>query len=82
MADKNTIARPYAQALFELAQASGELSEWSGTLDMARQLLADGQVVEYLSNPALTEAAITARALATLCLPGTLSRTLPNHSAL
>ncbi len=56
MADKNTIARPYAQALFELAQSSGELVEWSGTLDIARQLLADGQVVEYLSNPELTEA--------------------------
>lgn len=56
MADKNTIARPYAQALFELVRASGELPQWSATLDFARQLLGDGQVVDYLSNPQFSDA--------------------------
>lgn len=52
MADNNTIARPYAQAIFELAHESGELSTWSESLDAAGQLMADGQVVAYLSDPA------------------------------
>ena len=51
MADNNTIARPYAQAIFELANESGELATWSEALAAAAQLLADGQVVAYLGNP-------------------------------
>ena len=53
MADNNTIARPYAQAAFELAHESGELATWSAGLTIAGELLADGQVAEFLSDPAL-----------------------------
>ena len=53
MADNNTIARPYAQAVFELAHESGELATWSTGLTIAGELLADGQVAGFLSNPAL-----------------------------
>ena len=55
MADNNTIARPYAQAIFELANESGELAVWSEALDAAAQLLADGRVVAYLGNPELSK---------------------------
>jgi F-type H+-transporting ATPase subunit delta len=55
MADNNTIARPYAQAVFELAHAAGELPQWSEALGVAANLLADGRVAEYLSNPALSD---------------------------
>ena len=41
MADNNTIARPYAQAVFELANAAGELPAWSASLEVAGQLLLD-----------------------------------------
>ncbi len=51
MADNNTVARPYAQAVFELANESGELAVWSESLDVAAQVLADGRVVTYLGNP-------------------------------
>ena len=51
MADNNTIARPYAQAIFELANESGELATWSEALDLAGQLLTNGQVVAYLGDP-------------------------------
>jgi F-type H+-transporting ATPase subunit delta len=51
MADNNTIARPYATAIFELAHAAGELADWSASLDVAGQLLADRGLVEYLGNP-------------------------------
>ena len=52
MADNNTVARPYAQAVFELANESGELATWSEALDVASQLMADGQVAAYLGDPA------------------------------
>ena len=53
MADNNTLARPYAQAAFELAHESGELATWSDGLAVAGELLADGQVAKFLSNPSL-----------------------------
>jgi F-type H+-transporting ATPase subunit delta len=54
MADNNTIARPYAQAVFELANESDDLAGWSKSLDVAGALLADGQVVAYLGDPAFS----------------------------
>jgi F-type H+-transporting ATPase subunit delta len=55
MADNNTIARPYARAIFELAQESGELAAWSDSLGVAGQLLADDGLVEYLGAPQLND---------------------------
>lgn len=55
MADNNTIARPYAQAIFEIAQGAGELAKWSESLAVAGQLLADRDLVEYLGNPAFSD---------------------------
>ncbi len=55
MADNHTLARPYAQAVFDLAREAGELAHWSQSLDIARQLTADGQVSEYLGNPGLSD---------------------------
>jgi len=51
MADNITVARPYAQALFELANDAGALGPWSESLTIAGQLLADKALVEYLGNP-------------------------------
>ncbi len=56
MADTNTIARPYAKAAFELARENDELAAWSEALATASDMLADGRVVSFLANPALTEA--------------------------
>ena len=53
MADNNTLARPYAQAAFELAHESGELATWSDGLAAAGELLADGQVAKFLSDPSM-----------------------------
>jgi len=51
MADNITVARPYAQAIFELANDAGALGPWSESLTIAGQLLADKALVEYLGNP-------------------------------
>ena len=55
MADNNTIARPYARAMFQVAQENNALAEVSASLAMARQLMSDGRVARYLANPALTD---------------------------
>jgi F-type H+-transporting ATPase subunit delta len=55
MADKNTLARPYAQAVFELASELNALEELSQALNVARDLLSDGQVSRFLGNPTLTD---------------------------
>lgn len=54
MADNNTIARPYAQAVFEIAQDAGELADWSTSLDAAGAVMADGSVADYLGDPSLS----------------------------
>jgi F-type H+-transporting ATPase subunit delta len=56
MAEKNTIARPYAQAAFDVAREAGELGLWSDSLQTAAGLFADGTVAEYLANPKLNDA--------------------------
>ena len=55
MADNITVARPYAQAVFELANDAGALGPWSESLTIAGQLLADKALVEYLRNPEFSD---------------------------
>lgn len=55
MADNNTIARPYARAAFEFAGEKKDLAGWSAALDVAKDLLADGQIVNFLANPTLSD---------------------------
>ncbi len=55
MADNNTVARPYAQAAFEVAQENGALAELSESFAAARALLEDGQVAEFLATPTLSD---------------------------
>jgi F-type H+-transporting ATPase subunit delta len=55
MADNHTIARPYAQAAFEIASDSNGLDKWSEALAVANDLLSDGQVTTFLANPKLTD---------------------------
>ena len=54
MADNNTVARPYAQAVFELARDTGNMGEWAEVLEVARAVLADGQAARFLARPSLT----------------------------
>ncbi len=55
MADNNTVARPYAEAIFEVARENDALDELSASLAAAGELLGDGQVVMFLGEPALTD---------------------------
>jgi F-type H+-transporting ATPase subunit delta len=55
VADNNTVARPYAQAIFDIAQDAGALAEWSESLATAGQLLRDRELVDYLTDPAFSD---------------------------
>ncbi len=56
MADNNTVARPYAQAAFEVARAENSLQELSDSLNAGKALLEDGQVNAFLARPSLNDA--------------------------
>lgn len=55
MADNNTIARPYAQAVFEVAREHNVLAEFSESLGAAVELMADGEVAAFLARPSLDD---------------------------
>jgi len=54
MAEKRTIARPYAKALFELALGQKKLGEWSEALAVAATVVADERVKKLLTSPHVT----------------------------
>jgi F-type H+-transporting ATPase subunit delta len=57
MADLSTIARPYAKALFDLANAERRLPEWSAALGAAAAVLADPEARRVLANPGFDDGA-------------------------
>ncbi|TSA18608.1 MAG: F0F1 ATP synthase subunit delta [Betaproteobacteria bacterium] len=50
MAETATLARPYAEAVFRLADAGGALAAWSGTLDALAQVVAHPDMQECLAK--------------------------------
>lgn len=51
MAELATIARPYAEAVFALADKGGKLAEWSGMLATMAQAADHPEVKSLLTNP-------------------------------
>ena len=60
MADKTTIARPYAKAAFAEAHSEGRLGAWSDALRTAAAVMADGRVHQLLGNPHVTPVQLAA----------------------
>src|SRR4029453_1279267 len=56
MAEPTTIARPYAEAAFELARAENALPVWSTMLHYVGAIVADPAMTRALDNPKLTAA--------------------------
>ena len=54
MAELTTIARPYAEAAFELAREQNALPVWSEMLRFATTIVADERVTAALENPRLS----------------------------
>jgi len=56
MAELSTIARPYADALFETARASGEgLDKWLAVVEELARLMSHPQVAEVVADPKLDD---------------------------
>jgi F-type H+-transporting ATPase subunit delta len=53
MAEIATLARPYAEAVFRLADGSGRLAAWSGTLARMAQVAAHPDMQACIGNPSL-----------------------------
>ena len=57
MRERTTIARPYAQAVFETANEESKLTEWSEMLGLLDMVVTDPQMKAMLANPKLDAAA-------------------------
>lgn len=66
MAEPSTIARPYAEAAFRLADAQGKLAEWSVTLANLAAVAADGRVRAAAGDPNLSSAKVAGLIIAIL----------------
>jgi F-type H+-transporting ATPase subunit delta len=58
MADRITIARPYAKAAFAAAQRSARLGEWSTALNRAAEAVADPRLKGLIGSPKVTPAQV------------------------
>jgi len=54
MAELSTLARPYARAAFEFAQAQGDLAGWEAMLNQAAAVTSTEVVAKLISSPSLT----------------------------
>ena len=59
MAELSTIARPYAEAAYKLADATAKLADWSGALAALAQVSQDTTVQELTSDPKLSAAQVS-----------------------
>ena len=59
MQEKTTIARPYAQAVFETASEESKLTEWSEMLGLLEAVVTDAQMKSVLTNPKLDAASLS-----------------------
>jgi F-type H+-transporting ATPase subunit delta len=55
MAEKSTIARPYAEAIFDIAQTSGQLKEWSVLLQTVALITADAGMKNIIGNTSVNK---------------------------
>jgi F-type H+-transporting ATPase subunit delta len=58
MAEPSTVARPYAEAAFKLADEAGALANWSGMLGSLAQVGADARVRAAVADPNLPDAKV------------------------
>jgi F-type H+-transporting ATPase subunit delta len=56
MADFGSVARPYARAVFDIAQAAGELDAWSSALACLSAVIEQPEARAYLGRPGLSVA--------------------------
>jgi F-type H+-transporting ATPase subunit delta len=75
MAEVATIARPYAEAAFRLAEDSQAIAAWSDALDRLAAVAISSEVAQLLGNPRVSAAQLTELLVS---LSGTADATLRN----
>jgi F-type H+-transporting ATPase subunit delta len=70
MAEPTTVARPYAEAAFDLADGAGALAQWSGMLASLAQVAGDERVQRAIADPNLSEAQVAGIFISILSLSG------------
>lgn len=55
MAEAITIARPYANAVFGIANEKGELKAWSELLAVFAQCVEDSDIAQMIASPSVTD---------------------------
>ena len=56
MAEPSTIARPYAEAVFKLADAQGKLADWASALANLAAVASDDRIRAAVADPNLPAA--------------------------
>ena len=59
MAENVTLARPYAEAAFQLARETNALGPWQQALDRMAAVAADAQMLDCIANPRLLPSQVT-----------------------
>ena len=70
MAEPSTVARPYAEAAFKLADASGSLAKWSEMLAQLATVSQDPRVRAAVGDPNLSDAKVAGLFISILSLSG------------
>src|SRR3954468_7417093 len=58
MAEPSTVARPYAEAAYRLANSANALAKWSGMIGALAQVAEDKRVQAAIGDPALSDAQV------------------------
>jgi F-type H+-transporting ATPase subunit delta len=53
MSELSTLARPYAEAVFRMAQGENDLAGWSSRVQSLALIVADAQVARLIADPAV-----------------------------
>jgi F-type H+-transporting ATPase subunit delta len=70
MAEPSTVARPYAEAAFRLAEAGGTLAKWSEMLAGLAHVGQDERVRRAVADPKLSDAQVAGLFISILSLSG------------
>lgn len=54
MSELSTLARPYAEAVFRLAQDDNDLAGWSSRLSALAAIVSDAQIARLIGDPAVS----------------------------
>jgi F-type H+-transporting ATPase subunit delta len=59
MAELTSLARPYAEAVFELAVEADHIDQWSANLNLLAAIVKDPMMAEVISNPQVDKTTLT-----------------------